>query len=50
MDDKWICIRERELLCTEFIDILDRYRYCATLRMRGEKTELKNCFYCKKQK
>ena len=38
MDDKWICIRERELLCTEFIDILDRYRYCATLRMRGEKT------------
>ena len=36
MDRQWICIKGRRLLCTEFIYILDNYRYCSALRMRGD--------------
>lgn len=36
MDRQWICIKGRKLLCTEFIYILDNYRYCSALRVRGD--------------
>lgn len=36
IDRQWICIRERKFLGTEFVDILDSYRYCFKLRMHGE--------------
>ena len=35
MDRQWIDIKGRKLLCTEFIYILDSYRYCAALQRRG---------------
>lgn len=37
MDRQWICMKERKLLCTEFIYILDSYRCCAALQLRGNR-------------
>ncbi len=37
MDRQWICIKGRKLLCTEFISILDDYRYCSALTQCGVK-------------
>ena len=47
MDRQWMCIRGRTFLSTEFIYILDSYRYCYALRGCGENAcKLYNAMIC----